>query len=102
HARAISHTHTHTQAPGEVNRTKRTDEECSVLFACFFLLGFLVEETPCEHGENMQTPHRKAQERAHLSCEAAVQAPEPPCHSESHRVTLLSYSGTYAQIMPRS
>src|SRR4029434_5379782 len=34
-----------------------------------FLLGFLVEETPCEHGENMQTPHRKAREIAHLSTE---------------------------------
>ena len=30
----------------------------------FLLLGFLVEETPCEHGENMQTPHRKAREIA--------------------------------------
>ena len=24
----------------------------------FFLLGSLVEETPCEHGENMQTPQK--------------------------------------------
>src|SRR4029434_2393763 len=35
----------------------------------FCLLGSLVEETPCEHGENMQTPHRKAREIAHLSTE---------------------------------
>ena len=32
-----------------------------------FLLGFLVEETPSEHGENMQAPHRKAREIAHMS-----------------------------------
>src|SRR4029434_7439818 len=38
-------------------------------FCMFFLLGFLVEETLCEHGENMQTPHRKAREIAHLSTE---------------------------------
>ena len=31
--------------------------ECSVLLLVF-LLGFVVEETPCEHGDNMQTPHR--------------------------------------------
>src|SRR4029434_1137457 len=55
------------RGPGEVNRLSwaRTDKECSVCM--FFLLGFLVEETPCEHGENMQTPHRKAREIAHLS-----------------------------------
>ena len=70
---------------------------CVLFFLHVFLLGFLVEETPCEHGENMQTPHRKAWEIAHLSqqrpmwesnlwpscCEAAVQAvqaTEPPCH----------------------
>src|SRR4029434_3386826 len=40
---------------------------CVLLFCMFFLLGSLVEETPCEHGENMQTPHRKAREIAHLS-----------------------------------
>src|SRR4029434_10510368 len=86
---------------------------CVRLFCMFFLLGFLVEETPCEHGENMQTPHRKAREIAHLStvhsredlppransapcgnrthdllavrrqCKA-VQATEPPCHSAVH------------------
>src|SRR4029434_11247887 len=32
-----------------------------------FMLGLLAEETPCEHGENMQTPHRKAREIAHLN-----------------------------------
>ena len=31
-----------------------------------FLLGFLVEETPSEHRENMQNPHRKAREIAHM------------------------------------
>ena len=32
----------------------------------FFLLGSLVEETPCEHWENMQTPHRKATLKGHI------------------------------------
>ena len=41
--------------------------ECSVLLHVF-LLGFLVEETPCEHGENMQTPHRKTREIAVIKC----------------------------------
>src|SRR4029434_5843856 len=27
-----------------------------------FLLGLLAEESACAHGENMQTPHRKARE----------------------------------------
>src|SRR4029434_6803409 len=38
-----------------------------LFFLHVFLLGLLAEETPCEHGENMQTPHRKAREIAHLS-----------------------------------
>src|SRR4029434_2952904 len=44
-----------------------------------FLLGFLVEETPCEHREDMQTPHRKAREIAHLSTEGLGRTcpPEP-------------------------
>src|SRR4029434_439274 len=52
--------------------------KCSVLLH-IFLLGFLVEETPCEHGENMQTPHRKAREIAHLSTEGLGRTcpPEP-------------------------
>src|SRR4029434_6508486 len=32
------------------------------IFLHVFVLGFYVEETPCEHGENIQTPHRKARE----------------------------------------
>src|SRR4029434_8193321 len=40
---------------------------CVLFFLHVFLLGFLVEETPCEHRENMQTPHREAREIAHLS-----------------------------------
>src|SRR4029434_1798744 len=56
-------------APGDqVNRPSRSGTDRSVLFFLHvFLLGLLAEETPCEHGENMQTPHRKAQEIAHLS-----------------------------------
>ena len=34
--------------------------------ACF-CVGVLCGGNPCEHGENMQTPHRKAREIAHLS-----------------------------------
>src|SRR4029434_6079849 len=37
----------------------RDGQESVLFFLHVFLLGFLVEETPCEHGENMQTPHRK-------------------------------------------
>src|SRR4029434_9040023 len=40
---------------------------CVLLFCMFYVLWSLVEETPCEHGENMQTPHRKAREITHLS-----------------------------------
>src|SRR4029434_4500528 len=73
--------------------------------ACFYV-GVLCGGNPCEHEENLQTPHRKAREIAHLSteglgrtcpqyqqcpmresvpfcCEAAVQAPEPPCHIDA-------------------
>src|SRR4029434_2186236 len=60
------------RGPSEVNclSWSGTDKECSVLFCMFFCWGYLVAETPCEHGENMQTPHRKAREIAHLSTEA--------------------------------
>src|SRR4029434_57583 len=54
-------------APGDqVNRPPRswTDRRVNCSFLHVFLLGFLLEETPCEHGENMQTPHRKAWEIA--------------------------------------
>ena len=66
------------RGPSEPSVSVRDGQEC-VLFACFFLLGFLVEETPCEHGENMQTPHRKAREIAHLSTEGLGRTcpPEP-------------------------
>src|SRR4029434_8464267 len=55
-------------APGDQeNRPSWSGTDRSVLFFLHvFLLGFLAEETPCEHGENMQTPHRKAREIAHL------------------------------------
>src|SRR4029434_8561783 len=41
-------------APGDqVNRPSRSGTDRIVLLFCmFFLLGFLVEDTPCEHGEN--------------------------------------------------
>src|SRR4029434_3752829 len=51
------------RGPSEVNCPSLVrDGHVVCYFACFFLLGSLVEETPCEHGENMQTPHRKARE----------------------------------------
>src|SRR4029434_7146427 len=58
-------------------------------FGMFFLLGSLVEETPCEHGENMQTPHRKAWEIAHLSTvhsgeELPPRAHSAPCGNRTH------------------
>src|SRR4029434_9468325 len=54
-----------------------------------FLLGFLVEKTPCEHGENMQTPHRKAREIAHLSTvhsgeDLPPRANSAPCGNRTH------------------
>src|SRR4029434_8945561 len=59
------------------------------LFCMFLLLGFLVEETPCEHGENMQTPHRKAREIAHLSTvhsgeDLPPRANSAPCGNQTH------------------
>src|SRR4029434_2639759 len=55
-------------AGDQVNRPSRSGTDRIVLFFLHvFLLGFLAGETPCEHGENMQTPHRKAREIAHLS-----------------------------------
>src|SRR4029434_6844690 len=54
-----------------------------------FLLGFLVEETPSEHGENMQTPHRKAREIAHMSTvhsgeDLRPRATSAPCGNRTH------------------
>src|SRR4029434_54003 len=68
-------------APGDqVNRLSRSGTDRSVLFFLHvFLLGSLVEETPFEHRENMQTPHRKAREIARLSTEGLGRTcpPEP-------------------------
>src|SRR4029434_870018 len=55
----------------------------------FFLLGSLVEETPCAHGANIQTPHRKAQEIAHLSTvhsgeDLPPRANSAPCGNRTH------------------
>src|SRR4029434_1766745 len=57
----------------------------------FFLLGSLVEETPCEHGENMQTPHRKARVIAHLSTvhsgeDLPPRANSAPCGNRTHDI----------------
>src|SRR4029434_645115 len=50
-------------APGTKSRDPSWSGTDSSVLLHVFLLGFLVEETPCEHRENMQTPHRIA----HLS-----------------------------------
>src|SRR4029434_10877911 len=47
------------RGPSEPSVSVRHGQESVLFFLHVFLLGFLVEETPCEHGENMQTPHRK-------------------------------------------
>src|SRR4029434_6680542 len=69
-------------APGDqVNRPSRSRTDRRMFCFCmFFLLGFLLEETPCEHGENMQTPHRKAREIAHLP----PRANSTPCGNQTH------------------
>src|SRR4029434_7777028 len=61
---------------------------CSVILHVF-LLGLLAEETPCEHGENMQTPHRKAREIAHLGTvhsgeDLPPRANSAPCGNRTH------------------
>ena len=78
------------QGPSEVNCPSLVrDGHVFCYFACFFLLGSLGEETPCEHGENMQTPHRKAQEIAHLSTvhsgeDLPPRANSAPCGNRTH------------------
>src|SRR4029434_6624464 len=98
-------------APGDqVNRPSRSRTDRRMFCFCmFFLLGFLVEETPCEHAnstqkgpgysppehcalwggpapQSQQCPMRESNSRPSC-CEAAVQAvqavqasTEPPCH----------------------
>src|SRR4029434_8137225 len=78
------------RGPSEVNCPSVVrDGHVFCYFACFFLLGSLVEETPCEHGENMQTPHRKAREIAHLSTvhsgeDLPPRANSAPCGNRTH------------------
>src|SRR4029434_9467086 len=78
------------RGPSEVNCPSLVrDGHVFCYFACFFLLGSLVEETPCEHRENMQTPHRKALEIAHLSTvhsgeDLPPRANSAPCGNRTH------------------
>src|SRR4029434_6198256 len=77
-----THTHTACKRPGTKSSKLSIFGQgwtCVLFFLHVFLLGFLVEETPCEHGENMQTPHRKAREIARLSTEGLGRTcpPEP-------------------------
>src|SRR4029434_10225490 len=81
-------------APGDqVNCPSRSGTDRIVLFFLHvFMLGFLVEETPCEHWENMQTPHRKAREIAQLSTEGLERTcpPEPTApHAGIETMTFL-------------
>src|SRR4029434_9736422 len=78
-------------APGDqVNRPSRSRTDRRMFcFLMVFLVGFLLEETPCEHGENMQTPHREAQEIAHLSTvhsgeDLPPSANSAPCGNRTH------------------
>src|SRR4029434_2115463 len=54
-------------APGDqVNRPSRSGTDRIVLFFWHvFLLGFLAEETPCEHGESIHTPHTHTHTHTH-------------------------------------
>ena len=68
------------------------------IFFCLhvFVLGFYVEETPCEHGENMQTPHRKAREKARLSTvhsgeDLPPRANSAPCGNRTHVMMVMLY-----------
>ena len=47
-------------------------------FACFCCCGVLWGN-PGEHGENMQTPHRKAREQAPTCCTMRDLNPQPSC-----------------------
>ena len=75
-----------------------TDGQENVLFLHVFPVGVPLEETPCEHGENMQTPHRKTREIAHLSLGRTYSAPcrnrgilavKRQCKHLSHRATCI-------------
>src|SRR4029434_4317431 len=43
------------RSSGQLLSARGPSEWIMFCFCMFFLLGFLLEETPCEHGENMQT-----------------------------------------------
>ena len=60
------------QVLGPVLVRDRTDEHL------LFLLGFY-GGNPGEHGENMQTPHRKAREQAPTCCTMRDLNPRPSC-----------------------
>ena len=69
-----------SQVPGPVLVRVRTDG-ASVPVACFFVVivtGFY-GGNPGEHGENMQTPHRKAREQAPTCCTMRDLNPQPSC-----------------------
>ena len=51
----------------------------SICSFCMFLLLGLYGGNPGEHGENMQTPHRKAREQAPTCCTMRDLNPRPSC-----------------------
>ena len=55
------------------------DRPTSICSFCMFLLLGLYGGNPGEHGENMQTPHRKAREQAPTCCTMRDLNPRPSC-----------------------
>src|SRR4029434_8110753 len=51
-----------TRGPSEPSVLVRDGQESVLFFLHVFSVGVLSGGNPCEHGENMQTPHRKARE----------------------------------------
>ena len=70
--------------------------------ACF-CVGVLCGGNPCEHGENMQTPHRKAREIAHLSTEGepAPSTNSAPCGNRTQDLLAVRLQCKHWATVPR-
>src|SRR4029434_1067679 len=73
-----------------LGRDGQESELCFCSSACFYV-GVLCGGNPCEHGENMQTPHRKAREIAHPSTvhsgeDLPPRANSAPCGNRTHEL----------------
>ena len=89
-------------------RRPGTKSKCSVLswsgtgptsicsFCMFLLLGFY-GGNPGEHGENMQTPHRKAREQAPTCCTMRDLNPRPSCCEATVLRTVPQYMEIYEE-----